>query len=83
MVCKFDIDDIDNIVSITYNYGITLMSLEQIDLSEKFIGKAISLMQFVSPILSNWLDHMQVFIFIVYYISINIKLSIIFLSLLN
>jgi len=53
-------DCVDRIVSLAYNYGVTLVDLDQVALVEKFVSKAISLLRFASDSLQSWLPRMQV-----------------------
>lgn len=55
----FNTDDIDEICSTSYNYGISLMELEMSDLAEKFICKALTLLNYVSSTMSKWKSNMQ------------------------
>jgi hypothetical protein len=55
----FDRQDVDAIVSLAYNYGVALLELEQMTLSEKFLAKAIALLQHASSALNGWLGKMQ------------------------
>lgn len=61
----FHSDDIDRIVSLAYNYGVTLVDLEQVQLAEKFVSKAINLLHFASSAMKSWLPRMQVSFFII------------------
>ena len=55
----FAAEDIDGICSITYNYGVSLLELEMIDLAEKFICKALALFQHASPSMLGWKTNIQ------------------------
>ena len=58
-------EDIDCICGTCYNWGITLLELEQPDLSEKFISKALNLIPYSSRELTKeWKVNMQVGYFI-------------------
>jgi len=57
---RFDVCDIDYIVSLSYNYGVTLIDLDQILLAEKFVTKALHLISFSSDALKGWLPKLQV-----------------------
>jgi hypothetical protein len=59
---NFDTENVDRIVSLAYNYGVTLVDLDQVDLAEKFVSKAINLLRFTSTSLQAWLPRMQVFL---------------------
>jgi hypothetical protein len=62
-VKSFDLDDIDHVTALAYNYGITLCEVGQIKLAEQFLSKALSLLRFCSPSIQSWRDSMQVFAF--------------------
>lgn len=55
-------DDVDHIVSLAYNYGVTLVDLDQPALAERFLGRAMALL--ACPAASRgvkaWLPRMQV-----------------------
>ena len=53
-------EDIDHIVSLAFNYGVTLGDLDQPALAERFISKAIALLTCASPVVKAWLPKMQV-----------------------
>ena len=53
-------EDIDHIVSLAFNYGVTLGDLDQPALAERFISKAITLLVCASPVVKAWLPKMQV-----------------------
>ena len=53
-------EDIDHIVSLAFNYGVTLGDLDQPALAERFISKAITLLACASPAVKAWLPKMQV-----------------------
>lgn len=55
----FCTDDIDGICSTSYNYGISLMDLEMIEMAEKFICKALNLLSFASYSMTGWKSNMQ------------------------
>lgn len=57
---RFDVCDIDYIVSLSYNYGVTLIDLDQILLAERFVTKALHLISFASDALKGWLPKLQV-----------------------
>lgn len=57
---RFDVIDIDYIVSLSYNYGVTLIDLDQILLAERFVTKALHLISFSSDALKGWLPKLQV-----------------------
>jgi hypothetical protein len=57
---RFDVCDIDYIVSLSYNYGVTLIDLDQILLAERFVNKALHLISFASDALKGWLPKLQV-----------------------
>lgn len=51
----------DRIVSLSYNYGVTLMDLDQVALAERFVLKAVNLLRFAaSQSLKAWLPRIQV-----------------------
>jgi hypothetical protein len=56
----FQQEDIDHIVSLAYNYGVTLVDLDQVSLAERFVAKAISLLPCASTFVKGWLSNMQV-----------------------
>ena len=56
----FNTADVDKIVTLAYNYGVTLVDLDQVHLAEKFVARAISLLRHASPSLREWLPRMQV-----------------------
>lgn len=59
-VNTFAPDDVDNIVSRAYNNGVSLVDLDQLEMAETFVCKAISLLNLASPSLKGWLPKMQV-----------------------
>ena len=50
----------DRIVSMSYNYGVTLVDLDQVALAERFVAKAVNLLRFASHSLKSWLPRIQV-----------------------
>ncbi len=54
-----NIDALESIVGLAYNYGLSLMELGQIDLSEKFFSKALSLMVNCSNLSLEWKNTVQ------------------------
>lgn len=65
MINSFSFDDIDSVCIMCYNWGITLVELNQYDLAEKFAGKALSLTKYVSTKVSNLKETIQVLIYFV------------------
>lgn len=57
---NFDTESMDRIVALAYNYGVTLVDLDQVILAEKFVSKAISLLRLASSELRLWLPRMEV-----------------------
>lgn len=53
-------DDVDHIVSTAYNYGVTLIDLDQLEMAERFVCKAIRLLNVASATTKAWLPKMQV-----------------------
>eukprot|EP01038_Epipyxis_sp_PR26KG_P006211 gene6211-8556_t len=58
-ISPFSLESIDMMVTLSYNYGITLIDLDQLDLANKFIVKAISLLPFSSSSIKSWLAKIQ------------------------
>lgn len=57
----FSLEDIDQICSIAYNSGVTLLTIEQFDLAEEFIDQSIQMLPYVSNNLSKeWCDKIKV-----------------------
>ena len=56
---EFAAEDIDGVCIITYNYGISLLELEMIELAEKFICKALALLNHTSPSMLGSKSNMQ------------------------
>ncbi len=72
-------EDIDHIVSLAFNYGVTLGDLDQPALAERFISKAIALLTCASPVVKAWLPKMQVrkvfcACYLNYYFSVCVQL---------
>ena len=58
---QLDGESVDRIVSLSYNYGVTLMDLDQVALAERFVLKAVNLLRFAaSQSLKAWLPRIQV-----------------------
>lgn len=55
----FSIDDIDSVAKLSYNYGVTLLELDQIDMAEKFMSMSLSLSKFASDSFKANLEVMQ------------------------
>ena len=55
----FASDDVDQIASIAYNYGVTLVELGQAELAERFVCRALGLLKHTSPVMSQWREKMQ------------------------
>ena len=53
-------EDVDHIVSLAYNYGVTLMDLDQNELAEKFVFRAMNLLPCASEAVRGWLPRIQV-----------------------
>lgn len=56
----FDQFDIDQIFTLTYNYGITLLDLDQVSLAEQFMQKASKLLQYTSTEMHQWEQKVKV-----------------------
>ena len=48
---QFLSDDVDSIITTTFNYAVTLNELGQSDLAERFMAKALNLLRFGSQVL--------------------------------
>lgn len=59
-ITSISLDDIDSICIMCYNWGITLVELNQYDLAEKFAGKALNFTKYVSSKVSNLKETIQV-----------------------
>ena len=55
----FSVDDIDGIAKLAYNYGVTLLELDQIDIAEKFLSMSLSLSNFASESFKSNLSNMS------------------------
>jgi hypothetical protein len=53
-------DDVDHIVSLAYNYGVTLLDLDQTALAERFLCRAMTLLTCASAAVKGWLPRIQV-----------------------
>jgi hypothetical protein len=53
-------DDVDHIVSLAYNYGVTLLDLDQSALAERFLCRAMTLLTCASAAVKGWLPRIQV-----------------------
>eukprot|EP01031_Cornospumella_fuschlensis_P024038 gene24038-29089_t len=51
---SFDQFDIDQIFTLTYNYGVTLLDLDQLSLAENFMTKAAKLLPYTSTEMHMW-----------------------------
>jgi len=56
---QFSQDDIDGIAKLAYNYGVTLLELDQIDIAEKFLSMSLSLSNFASESFKANLSNMS------------------------
>lgn len=57
---EFNAEDINYICCMCYNWGITLIQLDQITLAEKFISKALNLYHYTSQEFAIWNETIQV-----------------------
>jgi hypothetical protein len=51
---------VDHIVSLAYNYGVTLLDLDQTALAERFLCRAMTLLTCASAAVKGWLPRIQV-----------------------
>jgi hypothetical protein len=56
----FDPEDIDETLALAYNYGVTLIDLNQLVLAEQFLLKSLSLVRFASDSYRLYLPRMEV-----------------------
>jgi hypothetical protein len=57
----FATNDIDDICTCAYNYGLTLFEMNNLESAEIFMGKAIKLASHASDKFSNWKEYIDVF----------------------
>jgi hypothetical protein len=62
-------EDIDAVCAMCYNWGVTLLELNQQVLSEKFIAKSLSLYKYTSPDFSKWHESIQVIMCLVIFFN--------------
>ena len=60
------IEYIENITSLSYNYGVSLLELEQYDQAEQYLSYSIKLIQYISnmspqSIANEWNSNIQVY----------------------
>eukprot|EP01031_Cornospumella_fuschlensis_P024462 gene24462-29565_t len=56
---SFDQFDIDQIFTLTYNYGVTLLDLDQLSLAENFMTKAAKLLPYTSTEMQMWEERIK------------------------
>lgn len=56
----FFIEDIDAIISMTYNYGIALIDIDQIDIAQEFLLSTLRLSEYASEAMRAWMKNIQV-----------------------